>query len=69
MCLCCIEWQKGKLTKDEALRNLKELRLLDDLSDGQKRHLWEVEQSVKLDDHARWLKEYGLWFDKGENND
>lgn len=57
MCLVCTEWNKGKLTKDEALRNLKELRLDDDLSDPEKRHLWEVEQKVKLDDHKRWLEE------------
>lgn len=25
MCLICVEWEKGKLTLDEALRNYREL--------------------------------------------
>ena len=69
MCLVCIEWNKGKLTKEEALRNLRELRQvgieLDEtpgaekarFTDEQKRHIWEAEQKVKLDDHKRWLEE------------
>jgi hypothetical protein len=69
MCLVCIEWNKGKLTKEEALQILREMRkiyiTLDEtpgteanrFTDEEKRHIWDTEQKVKLDDHKRWLEE------------
>lgn len=56
MCIICTEWQKGKLTFTEALSNLKELTLDDTLTDENKKHLWEIEQKIKLDDfEKKWV--------------
>jgi len=47
MCIICIEYSKGKLTEDEALRNISEMILTsEDLDDEQIDHLLDVEDQL-----------------------
>jgi hypothetical protein len=47
MCKICFEWQLGKLTTNEAWRNLNELATLD-MSQEELDHYWET--AMKLAD-------------------
>jgi len=58
MCLVCLEWQKGRLTFNEALFNLRELKFNDKLTDSEKIHLWEIEQKIKLDNFKQEWDKY-----------
>jgi hypothetical protein len=49
MCAICVDYQKGLLTKDEALRNLDESIGDPKLSPEEAEHLLEVESKLEND--------------------
>lgn len=42
MCIICLDWQKGKLTNKEAIRNAWEITRFGDLTDEEIDHYKEV---------------------------
>ena len=47
MCLVCIEWQKGNLTNDEALRNIGEMVGTTNQKSEERRHYFELAEKIK----------------------
>lgn len=47
MCLVCVEWQSGKLTNKEALRNLGEMIRVEDRDNGEDNgHYYKVVDDI-----------------------
>ena len=46
MCAVCRDWQLGKLTTEEAWRNLNEMKDLATTTDEEVDHFWEVAQKL-----------------------
>lgn len=44
MCLLCVEYEKGKMTNQEALNNIGEM--LDGKSEDEMRHLFELAEKI-----------------------
>jgi hypothetical protein len=63
MCLVCTDWQKGKLSAQEAIRNLTEMVNTSD-KDEDKRHYSETISKVKIAEHDR---QYNIGKNIGKN--
>lgn len=50
MCLICIEWEKGKLTLEEALRNYREIAVTLEPD-----HAEEVADKLQIELMKEWL--------------
>lgn len=46
MCIVCLEWEKGKLTSTEALRNLGEMIESTDKEEEKRAHYFEVVEKI-----------------------
>lgn len=57
MCLICVEYQKNNLTAYEALTNLREMVLTEDVDEEHSEHVLRmIEEDLQgdLEDHAGW---------------
>jgi hypothetical protein len=52
MCKICVDWQLGKLTLDEAWRNLGETRAAGFDSQEEIAHYWDVAEMLSEDEES-----------------
>jgi len=50
MCLICIEWEKGKMTKEEVLFALREFISIPDISTEELRHYIDLAEKAEEKD-------------------